>query len=103
MRFGLSSEELEFLKETVARPLERYNAKVYLFGSRATGKWKKFSDVDLVYNVNDHKKVPAHVIFSIAENLETSKFPYKVDLVDYDELAATYKNNIDEQKIDLFT
>ncbi len=101
MNHGLSEDEFNFLMNEVVQPLKKLNAKVFLFGSRASGQFKKFSDVDVTYIQSEKQRIPSHEIFRIITNVEDSRFSYKIDLVNYDELASSYKANVDREKIEL--
>lgn len=101
MKFGLTEPELNWLFSKVVEPLKANKAKVFLFGSRANGKYKKFSDVDLCYSEDMNNPIASKVIFEIITEAENSKFNYKIDLVNYRELAESYKANIDFEKIEL--
>jgi type I restriction enzyme S subunit len=54
--------------------------KVVVFGSRATGKAKKYSDVDLA--LFGSSKIAPMVAARLAEAFEDSSLPYNVDVVD---------------------
>ena len=43
MKYGLSDSEYAFLQEHLIAPLKARGARVFVFGSRVTGKHKKFS------------------------------------------------------------
>jgi predicted nucleotidyltransferase len=101
MKYGLTDSEFKFLNETVIQPLKNHQAKVFIFGSRANGKFKKFSDIDLLYIENTTHQVPLSTITKINMTLDESDFPYKVDLVNYAELAASYRSNVDKDKIEI--
>lgn len=103
MKYGLTDEEYQFLIDKVVNPLKEYRAQVFLFGSRATKKYQKFSDIDILYVLKDGSEniIPSHKIYQITTSLEESVFPYKVDLVNYVDLAQSYKENVDKYKIEL--
>lgn len=101
MKYGLSDSEFQFLSEKVIQPLKLHKAQVYLFGSRANGKFQKFSDVDLLYVPNESHPVPTKIITQILISLEESDFAYKVDLVNNSELALSYYASVDQDKIEL--
>ncbi len=101
MNHGLSKDEFNFLMSEVVQPLKKLNARVFLFGSRANGKFTKFSDVDLTYIQSENQKIPSGEIFRIITAAEESRFSYKIDLVNYDELASSYRANVDREKIEL--
>lgn len=101
MKFGLTESELQWFISTVVNPLKAQKAKVYLFGSRANGKYKKFSDVDVLYIEDQFQTVSSQIILDILSEAQNSRFPYKLDLVKYSEIAASYKTGIDKEKIEL--
>jgi predicted nucleotidyltransferase len=62
----------------------------YLFGSRAKGTAKRFSDVDLFYL----KDIPIHMIHELEEEFEESDLPYKVDIINYHTCDTTFKKHL---------
>lgn len=70
--------------------LKPYNLEVFVFGSRATGKAKKFSDLDLVTTSNLDKKNCRKII----NQFEESNLPFKVDFLLWSELEPTFQENI---------
>lgn len=101
MKYGLTEQEMQILNEKIIQPLKKYQAKVYLFGSRANGKFKKFSDIDILYISEVSQPVPASAISQIILDIEESDFAYKVDLVSSKELAVSYQENVNREKIEL--
>ena len=92
MKFGLTDQEWKILSELAIEPLKNLGVKVWIFGSRARGDFKKFSDIDLLYSdLDDDQKSK---IYSIKSSLEESSLSYKVDLVDESELAESYRNQV---------
>ena len=76
------------------------DAKIYLFGSRATGKHKEFSDIDIA--VNTKSKDLAKRISLFNEGWEKSKLPYKVDITSWKDLYKPYLPQIKKEKITLW-
>ncbi|RUM60158.1 MAG: nucleotidyltransferase domain-containing protein, partial [Persephonella sp.] len=66
----------EYFKET--------DVKVYLFGSRATGKNTIYSDIDLAIKSNSDIKKKISILREI---LDESYLPYKVDIIDLKECS----------------
>ncbi len=87
--FGLTPSDWEIVRTTCIDPLKKLGVKVWVYGSRARGDHKKFSDLDILYHGN-----PGAVIHSIKEALEESRLTIKVDLVSADDLAESYRSNI---------
>ena len=100
---GLTKEENNFLFSELILPLKKMGCKVFLFGSRANGKYKKFSDIDILYvePLEADKKVASNKIQNLIATMEESSFAYKVDLVNYNELAQSYKHTADLEKQEL--
>ncbi len=101
MKYGLAKNEFNLLNEILIEPLKKHGARVFLFGSRATGKQKQFSDVDLLYIQDPKLPIPGHVIFSLLTEIEESRFLFKVDLVNANELARSYRDNVEKEKKEL--
>lgn len=75
-------------------------SKVYVFGSRVTGKAKKYSDLDLAI---DKQGMPLSLSerACLEEAFQESYLPYKVDLLDWNSASKEFKAYIDQDKIDL--
>ena len=58
--------------------LSKYPYKFYVYGSRAKGTARKFSDLDICYQ----ESIPREVVYQIKEELEESDLPFLVELVD---------------------
>ena len=100
IRFGLQEHEFENLDTLIIQPLKRNGARVFIFGSRATGQYKKFSDIDILFE-DPSDAIKDHLIFEITSEIEESHFPYKVDLVNFKNLATSYKASIQKEKIEV--
>ena len=87
--FGLTPTDWEIVKTTCIDPLKKVGAKVWIYGSRARGDHKKFSDVDILY-----QGTPGPLIHLIKEAAEESRLTVKIDLVSIDDLAESYRSNI---------
>ena len=96
---GLTEAEFNYLHQKLIKPLNEKKAGVYLFGSRANGKYKKFSDIDLLYVPSSDTPIPQHFIYSLLLEIEESQFPYKIDLVHDQELASSYRQNVELEKL----
>jgi predicted nucleotidyltransferase len=93
MNFGLASEEFALLTALVLEPLKKQNAKVWIFGSRARGDQKKFSDIDILFELPAGKTLGT-TLGCIKEQIEESRLPFKVDLVEWSSLAESYKHQV---------
>ncbi len=70
--------------------LEKHPYEFFVFGSRAKGDNKKFSDLDLAYKA----EIPKAELSLIREEFEQSNLPYKVDLVDLKSCSEEFKQLI---------
>ncbi len=98
MKYGLTNTELAYLDKAVITPLKMLGATVYIFGSRARGDHRRFSDVDILV---DSLADLSSTISSIIEEMEESNFPYKIDLVDDRSVADSYRSSIYRDRITL--
>ena len=71
--------------------------QVFVFGSRAGGKPKKFSDLDLL--VKDFLAIAPDKLAILSEEFLESDLPYKVDLVLSSEISDSFKKIIEEKSI----
>jgi predicted nucleotidyltransferase len=78
---NLEPEFIFLIKNCVKKNFPQ--AKIFIFGSRAKENNRKFSDIDIA--IKD-SKINSQKLAKTRFELEESSLPYKVDLVDYDEL-----------------
>lgn len=73
--------------------------KVFLFGS-CLDKGNGFADVDvgLLGKGFDDKKITL-----IREELENSTFPYKIDIVNFNDVNSSFANEVFDKKIEWLT
>lgn len=74
-------------------------AKAHLFGSRATGQCKAWSDLDLV--IEAPHVIPLSQMARLAEAFEESDLAWKVDLVDRRTVSEAFGKVIDATKVPL--
>lgn len=99
--FNIDPQHLKCVQEILREHLTD-NINVWVFGSRASNKAKKYSDLDLMLQTEDHTPIPTEIINRLALAFDESNLPWKVDIVDYFELDAGFKSIIDQQKLELF-
>lgn len=92
---ALDEAELAILKAILSRHLP--DAVVWVFGSRATGKAKKYSDLDLC--VKASQPLSLNVMSALAEDFSESDLPWKVDLVDWWSISEAFRAIIDRDKV----
>jgi len=94
--FGLEDRHINFIKETLKQYVPNPEAEFYIFGSRADGRYKKYSDVDIAVNSPDFTLDNKLKLLSYFEN---SAFPYEVDIVDLNNITEDFKNLIKDNLV----
>lgn len=84
----LTQQIKDQIKNTALKYLGK-DCRLFIFGSRAEGKNRKFSDIDL--GIWGKTKIPGHLIVKVQEELENSRLPYKVDVVDFSKVSQDFK------------
>lgn len=72
---------------------------VWVFGSRARGNAKKYSDLDLALEHKDHVKIEPRLIFELNSDFEESDLPWTVDILDINDISSSFRQLIDQDKI----
>lgn len=80
---------LRIIKKIILGFVEQKTHQLFLFGSRANGKAKKFSDFDI--GIKGAKPLPLKTIALIKEALEDSDLPFEVDVVDLARATEKFK------------
>lgn len=65
------------------------NYKLFIFGSRASGENQRWSDIDV--GILGQEKIPGHALVKIEEELENSRIPFKIDVVDFKAVSAQFR------------
>jgi predicted nucleotidyltransferase len=99
MKYGLTDQQFQILDEMVISPLKSHGVTVWIFGSRARGDHKPFSDVDIVYETQQNSPLPQGFMSNLRDSLEESRLPYKVDIVDFREMADSYRFGVLSDRI----
>ena len=79
---------LSMIKEIIFSIVDRKEYKVFLFGSRVTNKFNRYSDVDIGLLGN---KPIGNAYYKIINKIEESDIPYKVDIVDFAVVDEKFK------------
>jgi len=69
-----------------------HDAKVWVFGSRATGRARRYSDLDLAIDAG--RPVTLDELAQLAEAFRESDLPYKVDIVDWQSIDDRFRQII---------
>jgi predicted nucleotidyltransferase len=75
------------------------NVRVYAYGSRATGKARPFSDLDLA--LDGEAPIPSDRMALLREDLTDSDLPMRVDVVDLQQISEPFKEVINAQRVAL--
>lgn len=92
----LTPEQFEIVKDILQSCLP-VTAKVWVFGSRATGNVKPYSDLDLAIDIGEPLSIDIHA--KLTDAFDESRLPFKVDIVDWQSISEAFKNNIKEDLI----
>ena len=92
----LDESTIAKIKNIMFQFLDPKKDKVFIFGSRATGKGRKFSDIDI--GIECHDKISEKLVGDIKEKFEESDLPYMIDVVNFSHVSDTFKK-VSMQKI----
>lgn len=70
---------------------------VWAFGSRATGRAKQYSDLDLA--ISGNKPLGIDSAAQLAEAFAESDLPYKVDIVDWTRTSESFRKVIERDRV----
>jgi len=93
MAVQLEEKDLKTAKKLLKMELEGTNSKVYVFGSRADGTARKFSDLDLAIDFNG-QKMPNAIKYELENFFEASNISIRVDIVDLNAISENFKKII---------
>jgi predicted nucleotidyltransferase len=75
------------------------SAQIWVFGSRATGRARRYSDLDIAIDAGQRLTLDESAI--LAEAFGDSDLPYRVDIVDWQEIDAHFRHLIDAERVKL--
>ena len=86
---------------TVQEILRKYapESEVHVFGSRVEGKIKPYSDLDLAFI--EKVKTDPDLLMNLREAFQESSLPFRVDLVDYNNVSPEFRRIIDRTSVPL--
>ena len=73
--------------------------KAWVFGSRATGRARRYSDLDLAIDAG--RRLTLDEIAGLAEAFSDSDLPYRVDLVDWHDINDRWRQTIVAERVAL--
>ena len=92
--FGLSSAQFSCVAEILTKHLP--HCQTWIFGSRATGKHKNTSDLDICILGPD--PLDFRLLSDLKDSFISSPLPFRVDIVDHQSLSGELKEIIDREK-----
>lgn len=95
-QLGLSLNDYEFIKDSILRVCQnKESVTIKVFGSRARGDYKKYSDLDLWLEVSP--VLTDTELMNLRELFEDSDLPIKIDIVTPETVLAEYLPNISRE------
>lgn len=91
------TRDLDSARQIVLDALQGYRAKVWLFGSQATGQARRYSDIDVA--ILPLEPLPGITFFNIRDALEESDILRMVDVVDLSETDEKFLKRIEKEGI----
>ncbi|MGA2044785.1 MAG: nucleotidyltransferase domain-containing protein [Roseiarcus sp.] len=74
-------------------------ARAFVFGSRATGRARRTSDLDLAIDLG--RSLTRRESLDLAEGFDESDIPYRVDIVDLHAASDGFKAIVERDKVAL--
>ena len=93
----LDVKYIKFIKDIIHRILPE--AHIFIYGSRVQGVAREYSDVDIALKCAE--KVKFTDLLKIKSIFQNSTFPYKVDLVDLNDLKPEFLKIIEKDLFEL--
>lgn len=94
---ALSPEQLRDVRQIIDQVIP--GAQVWVFGSRATGKARRFSDLDLLLTQPPTLNWAQRA--ALRDGFEASRLPFRVDVVESGGLACGVAERIRSERVDL--
>jgi len=86
------SDHMQIVKDILNKYVHRN--EVYIFGSRANGKAKSTSDLDLL--IKGEAPMALGVLAHLRYDFSESNLPYKVDVIDWLVLSDNFRETINK-------
>jgi predicted nucleotidyltransferase len=97
MQSSVLTHDFRTVRKIVLGRLRPRDAKVYLFGSHATGKARPHSDIDIA--ILPLRRLPPTLLTEIREQLEESDVVRHVDIVDLSQTDASFRRRVQNEGI----
>jgi uncharacterized protein len=83
----------------VLRAILPQSTKAWVFGSRTTGRARRYSDLDLTFDAG--RRLTLDEIARLTEAFSDSDLPYRVDLVDWHDIDDRWRQIIVAERVAL--
>jgi len=98
VKFGVDDSSLEIILDEIKKNVgSSQNPKVFIYGSRVKGNFRKFSDIDLLLIAESYDLESLGNI-----DFEDIDLPYKIDFVLGSDLFENYKKEIFSHMVQIF-
>jgi uncharacterized protein len=95
--FNLSENQFAFIRDKIQEFLkDKFTYEVFVFGSRARGDSKKYSDLDLWIQTSPH--LTRDEIQNLNESFINSELSIKIDLLTPENVLSEYLPSIEKEK-----
>lgn len=94
----LQPDELTIVLKIIKKHVPR--ERVAVFGSRANGKAKKMSDLDLA--VMTAAPLPNRALVAMKDDFSESKLPFRVDILDWSVISNEFKKAIEKDLVEIY-
>ena len=84
----MNKKELSIIKNVIGKYIDHDKNKAFIFGSQATGKIFRSSDIDIAI---EGPKLDPQIYFEIKNALEESDIPYTTDLVEFRNVTNSFQ------------
>lgn len=98
--FGLEERHIDFILEVLHQNIPQKDAKFYVFGSRAKGNYKEYSDIDIAVQLPE-EKLSADILGKVLVEFSDSTLPYEVDVIDLNAIDEKFRELIENTLVEL--
>lgn len=98
VEIDLSAEHRRIVLDLLAEHLPA-GSKVWVFGSRATGRARRYSDLDLAIDAG--RRLTLDEAAMLREAFEESDLPWRVDAVDWHAVGERFRKLIASDRVPL--
>ncbi|MDR3049453.1 MAG: nucleotidyltransferase domain-containing protein [Elusimicrobiota bacterium] len=100
MGIDIEPRHLKIVNNILKENIGDLNAQVFAFGSRTNSKARQYSDLDLTIDCKG-QKLPFEILAKLSYSFENSLLPYKVDIVDLNNISKEFKKIIKNDLVQL--